>query len=490
MLNQRLHSKAFEYLIRLQAGSPRHTKRNIEEKMMAILSFPEEKWEEGARENGIIYNPQVHRMLKMLKEEGLDKIYDEHKDGVPRLQSIIDFSIMEETKSGFDRIIQEQFNNAESYNVSDKVFFGTADSNIATAYIQKVPDSDEFLIVINRQLWELAKLVSYMLTIILFNEKGMPRSFNPENAESYLRYFLVNAASILNDSGLQKELQPVALEKGTMPELIWLKLDGSLHDFIIGHEYGHFLKSHFTNECTYKTETLNGTDVKLNLTSWNNEYDADRTGLDLTVFRARGASASEIKEMDDSAKSVAAFNMTLGYLGSWACLHLIWNIEQIWEVVYKPDAGHPPTPLRIASMNSVIFQQMPDKASADYAGQLLWNTASCIKYLFYKIQPDTAKETPRVKDIEARFQHFVLQAVLFYKHRDVVDDLESMQSRFEPPFFAPDNIKAIHEKELMKKAYALLEHTLMTQTIPWQECTAIIERTILILKKNAAIFNL
>ena len=489
MLNPGLHSKAFEYLNRLQADSPRLTKRNYEEKMLAILRYPEEEWEEGARQNGILFSPEVHNILKMLKEEGVADSAADYKDRLPLLQSIIDFSIMENAKNDFDRIIKERFTNSESYKVSDKIFFGTMNSRVTTASIRKVPESDEFLIVINRQLWETAKFLTYVLTVVLFDENGGWRGFNPENAEPYLRYFLRNTAAVLNGEEVQEETIPLELEKNSPREQIWLMLDEALHDFILGHEYGHFLHSHFADDNAGKTETAGETDTKDNVTSWKNEYEADRTGLDLTVFRTIGDDSPEPAGLSESEQLVRFERMLMGVMGSWACLHLTWNIEQMWGTLYRPDTWHPPTPLRIASMQGAVGGQMPHKQAAAYAYERLYNIANCTGYLFSKLKPGTAANTPDAKKVEMDFQYYLLQAAGFYDHREIYADLNSIIASLNPPFPPPDRFESMKARELVLSAYRVLIYVIKQGILDWQKCKVIAANCKLILEKNAETFG-
>ncbi|MBN1888276.1 MAG: hypothetical protein JW850_09810 [Thermoflexales bacterium] len=481
-------SKALEYLNKIQSNSPQPSKRMVEDALLSILSQPEENWKDAAQRHGLAFGPDIYQRLKALRELQYEDLQVDAKERCLDMQSLVDFKIMEETKAAFDHLISEKFERADQYRISDKVFFGTIETVVVNALITRVPDSDEFLIIINRQLWELAKLLSFTLAGILFNKKGELRAFNPRNTEPYASIFVQNVVAILDHSWPTKQ---IPLLKNTVPELMWVVLDTSLHDFIMGHEYGHFLRSHFTNTGTLGTRRIGGMDISFNNTSWKNEYEADGVGLDLAVFRAReqmvSAGANPANPMAQGAMSYA---MTLAYLGCWACLHLMLRMEQIWGIIYDADAKHPPTPLRIAAMLRIIIQQMPNEGSAKYASEQLKNVAQCIGILFQQVMSaGTRKNNSQLNALESAFQNLVFQAILLDRHKDVICDLEAMLPSFRPPYPVHKTMHMIEKRQLVLTAYKMLHDAFWLQTATWQECVSIIEKSILILKNNFSIWG-
>ena len=171
--------KAIQYLTKLQAQSGQPSARVFEDAVASMLSHPEEQWEDIARRAGLVFTEDLRRQVHHLKESRLLDVMRRGVRDTPALQSVNDYAIMRETKESFDKLIRSRFSQPERYAVSDKVFFGTLESATVNAMITTVPDSDEFLVLINRALWDLAKLLPFTLATTLFSEQFTFRPYDP-----------------------------------------------------------------------------------------------------------------------------------------------------------------------------------------------------------------------------------------------------------------------------------------------------------------------
>lgn len=474
--------KAIEYLDHLQSSGRHQSKRKYEDALQTVLARPEADWVLAATAQGLRYGPELHRRLKLLQSEQFEERDRELRDHAPRYQSLVDYRIMRDTKAAFDDLIKTRFRNPDLYRVSDRVYFGTLEVDVVNALITPVPESDEFLILINRALWEGAKLLSYVLAGTLFsNPHGLGAEIDPRATDPFTRAFLTHFPAILR-GGPGNEGWPIP-EKGSTLDVTWLLLDQAMHDFIMGHEYGHFLRGHFDGQCERVVRRVGDRDIRLNTTGWHNEYDADRVGIDLAVMRAKEqmlrASDAEGPELDPAV----GMSMITTCLGCWACLHLFWRLEQTRDTVFRVDSSHPPSPLRINAMYWTILSQIPDPGMKKYVADSLRNVARCVGVYFQHLPPATAAKPPRVH-LESAFQNAVFQAVLFTGHENAITILQSMISSFRPPFPVPETMAALKQQHLVLAGYRMLSDALWLRAVTWQDCVSVIETAVAVLQQN------
>jgi hypothetical protein len=78
--------------------------------------------------------------------------------------------------------------------------------------------------------------------------------------------------------------KPGGLNARTEP--LWCDLDDGLKAFVFGHEYAHLFHSHF-DFLPKSTRSIGGHRVAESIASWDQEYEADRTGIDLSIIYMR-----------------------------------------------------------------------------------------------------------------------------------------------------------------------------------------------------------
>jgi len=373
--------KAVHFLTSLQAQTGPPSTRIFEDAVADMLSKPEDQWEEIARRAGLPFGPELCEKVKHLRREGYLEYLSSAAGDAPELQSIVDYSIMSQTKEAFDDLILRRFSQPERYPVSDKVFFGTIESASVNAMITAVPDSDEYLIVINRALWDIAKLLPFTLATTLFTEEFTFRSFDPGRSYPYLPLSAELLASIMNRTRPARSLPPLPPRDNPIA-MVHLCLYRSIHDFILGHEYGHFLRGHFAEDGRTHVCKIGDLSFSQNTTAWRNEYEADRVGLDLAVIGAKDFMSHDANSSDPIAREAIGRAMSLGWLGCWASLQVLFHMDKTWRSVYTLDSSHPPSALRFAAMARTILRQHPSREMVEQAEDMLRSAGHCIAVMF------------------------------------------------------------------------------------------------------------
>ena len=479
--------KAIQYLTKLQAQSGQPSARVFEDAVASMLSHPEEQWEDIARRAGLVFTEDLRRQVHHLKESRLLDVMRRGVRDTPALQSVNDYAIMRETKESFDKLIRSRFSQPERYAVSDKVFFGTLESATVNAMITTVPDSDEFLVLINRALWDLAKLLPFTLATTLFTEQFTFRPYDPacDYPNSSLSSEIV--AAIMTRSRHIKQMPPLPPRNHPI-SLVHFSLYRSIHDFIIGHEYGHFLRGHFKRDRRTETYSIGDLSLTLNTTAWRNEYEADRVGLDLAVIGAREFMSVGANPDDPVAADAIGRAMSLGFLGCWACLHLLFQMDHSQRRVYTVDSSHPPPALRIALMARTILSQQANLAMVQQAQELLRSVAQCVGVMFSQLS--SAPLTPdvdRVRACESELQNLAFQEVLLDSHAMVMSQLKGILPAFRPPHLLAKHIPSLERTPLILSAFHLLADSVNRKQVTWDNCVSIVEGAIAILEKDAAV---
>lgn len=191
-------------------------------------------------------------------------------------------------KTLYDRI--ETTANKISLVTKTKPLIGTAQSKEYNAFAVKVPDTEEYLIVFEGELFTLANLLAKIIASCLPDFKvskekvsfnlNKDRIVNHIQTNPYLQErfadFVYNAVFL----GQPNKTKQYFLDE-TFGRLQY-ELLNSLELFVVGHEYGHIYSGHL-NENNLIKRVIDKKEIeKINL-NWQMEFEADNIGLTLLL---------------------------------------------------------------------------------------------------------------------------------------------------------------------------------------------------------------
>jgi hypothetical protein len=398
---------------------------------------------------------------------------------IPETQSVIDYSILKQIKTDFDHLITHAFQNADQYNTSAGVYFGTVESPVLNALITSVPESEQYLVVMNRGLWVSISAMTFLLSASLkFDQVPIPFGFDPEKAWTHQEFF-AQILNLLLDREVVMQYPPHDFH--SVENQYWELVDTAAKDFAFGHEYGHFLKNHFEREAGSKRAAVavGRIEVPASLTSWRNEYEADRTGLDLTVFRSRGFWAELARDEPAVRNELTAHGILLGVEGALIILNLLLQAERVRGVVHTPESSHPPTWMRIQSIWSAVAQQARDPATFQHARERLEYSTRAIEFFFQAAVPRTV-EVP----VERLFQDLAFRALFQHTHRDVISLLNTLRDLLQSRSFFSTTARERAGGSPGSELYDLLQLAIGKHEVPPEACIGMVQNCIQVLEKN------
>lgn len=177
-----------------------------------------------------------------------------------------------------------------SLTKKNKVIYGTAQSKEYNAFADKVPETEEYLIVFEGELFtlsnQLAKLVSQCLPDFKITQEGV--SFNVDlgrikNHIQINRILQERFADLVYNAIYRG--QPTKTKQYNLKEpfgklhytLLW-----SLELFVVGHEYGHICCGHLDEKNIIQLNVKDKT-IERVTPDWEMEYEADLSGLTLLL---------------------------------------------------------------------------------------------------------------------------------------------------------------------------------------------------------------
>jgi hypothetical protein len=466
--------KALQHLAELQAESPyaggTFAKRKHEEDMIRALSDP--------LESSVRWSGFWRAALKEFPKE-----FSRTSSAVPENQSVIDFQIMRKFKKDFDKIIRESFRDSYRYNISEKVYFGTLESSILNAIIKPVPESDEYLIIINRALWESLVAWSYIVVSSLEHEAILPK-FAASRASRCIEIFDQLLQMVL----LHRQADSIFHFKDHLDELgntRWEILDGTIHAFVLGHEYAHFLHNHFQNAARTQPAVIGSKEYRYSVTAWSNEYQADRTALDLVVFFSQQITPEEAKDFPGPEYRAVVMNSGILFAvqGCLTFLYYLCSLEALKGVVYTPESSHPPTWLRIVAMWGVLGSQIPDAGTIQFFQRMMTPILECIDF-FIKGEAHPIRLNIGARQFAERlFQDAVFQTLFHRTHYDAIVDLRLL-------YQATSNASSKVSSDRGSLSGPFLNELVKRYDLSLLERKEMIERCLAVLEKNAEVFHL
>lgn len=474
-------SLSLEYLARLQGNKPSPTRQREEVMHKQALT-----------KKGMIL-PWLHAKLGsdvLSINEALLSAFRKYGDYVPPCDSVLDYAIMHRQKEVFDRAIHERFQNSHTYHTTDMVDFGTLESPILNAMITPVPGCNEFLIIFNRGLWQ--SLMAFSCLVAGSLDFSQPLFlFRHEKAIEYSEAF----ATILQRVLLQKDIplsHPTDLT-GTVQQRYWNVFHEGMQGFVFAHEYAHLLHRHLAASSMRVAGGIAEEQLNYYEPSWNQEYEADRTGLDLVVF----ASIIEMEERKDlpmlssiekDLERGETIFESLG--GTLLCIHFLCWIERMTDLVYTPTGSHPPTWFRIQKIMGTIPHQCPDPQTRDFFLKRIGVLTECVSFFFNSIaRPIHFEQKDPLMFYERRLQDIVFYSLFHRTYFDVLMDLYRDRNILLGVSQKQNVLDAMNDK----CSYYLQRwtHALKFGTFDFtvSETVQMIDRCIGILERNADIFG-
>lgn len=415
-------SKALEYLACLQSGTT-NPKRQLEDQLAKNVLNP----------------PLGARILLLRKGQAFEDAFDQtteyintfqqYSKIVPPNQSISDFEKMQELKIVFDQCIANKFDKKHEYNYSDKVYFGTIESSNLNALILPVQESDEFLIIFNRSLWEGLQILSFCVSA---STKDQNESVELDHNEAKKHFPLFS--KLLKGILLQKELPYFFSDNEVLNDPLrssmWALLHDALDSFVFGHEYAHFLRGHFMQDVKLMPTSMGIHRLRSHCYDWWMEYDADMTALDLSVFRFIDnyekdlAKNSTVKLSHLEKKRLRNQYIQLAFEGSFLFLYFMHAIESFTCSISSETSTHPPTILRIAALRGQIFQQIPDDMTFKFVMNQAYGVIDRLSYFLSNssMLPDIPSDNANLR-AEFTLQSNVFSQLFVRSHFDVLTDL-------------------------------------------------------------------
>lgn len=120
--------------------------------------------------------------------------------------------------------------------------------------------------------------------------------------------------------------------------------------FVVGHEYGHFLSGHLSQDATQKAKLGEEATDEI-MTNWNQEFEADVRGLELML----------------AAMGQKGYDLSLSFWGAdffFGCIDTIEravSIIQTGVVSPQHSTTHPPTLMRRQLLHQVLQNSVPEE---------------------------------------------------------------------------------------------------------------------------------
>jgi len=415
-------SKALEYLAVLQTGTT-SPKRQLEDQLAQNVLNPSLGTRKLLIREGQAFEETFDQTTEYINS------YQQYFEIIPPNQSISDFKTMYELKILFDQCIANKFDKKHEYNYSDRVYFGTIESSNLNALIMPVPESDEFLIIFNRPMWEGLQILSFCISAST-KYQNESVEFDHDEANKYFPLFNKLLEGIL----LQKELPYFFSDNEVLNDQLrssmWTQLHDALDAFVLGHEYAHFLRSHVMQAIKLIPSSMGIHRLRSHCYDWWMEYDADMTGLDLSVFRFIDnyekvlAKNSTVKLSDLEQQVLRNRHIQLALEGSLLFLYFLHVLESFKYRIFSKTSTHPPTLLRIAALRGQIFQQISNEKTYNFVMNEVYRVIDRLFYFW-----SNSSMLPNIPSDNTNLSaEFTLQSGIFSQlfersHFDVLTDL-------------------------------------------------------------------
>lgn len=325
-------------------------------------------------------------------------------DQIPMTQSIIDYYVLSETKKEFDYLVNNKFINKENYNLCNNIMFGSVISNNANAQIMKVPEINGYIILINSSLMDsvriLAKIIEN-LSEIDFDLKNNPICLNEAST-------MYNDLMMYIKTGITKSMIPFKLSNKAA------SYAGSMRDFIIAHEYAHYMHSHFYKN-TIENDCIGNANIQMN---WADEYEADDTAFDLVWFNAQEIFTKKL--LQSGLFNQGEFEWLVADMSLTSCaviLNFFDHISFFNDYSFGKTSSHPPIFMRLFMLLGKIKKNL--SYAPEFANHFLHNIfgfLKCFDEIFQNNNNITLNK-------EKYFQNSILRLILEMPDYEIINIL-------------------------------------------------------------------
>jgi len=408
---------------------------------------------------------------------------------IPATQDVQHYAILRQEKRLCDWLIDTKFHERHRYLTSPSVYFGTLDMDQLNAMICPVPESDEYLVAINFHLWDAIDLVSDIL-VKSIRQDGHRLVFDAAAAQTLVDKYELILSRIVAHSPLPSSDMTARTAKYGWS---WHSLRSTACRFVFAHEYAHFLHGHMQQQSRPVRISVGERACEGRATDWKNEYEADRTAMDLAVMLTQSISSSQgLRDTStDGAQNFIKHTQlhqqggTAALHGILLCLNVLCHLDQVMHNVYTVESSHPPSLLRLHHAWGVIGSQMP------YGGavieQQLQPLSECFEFLADKCQ-SLQKGSGSGGHSECDFQGAVLSSLFSLRHDEVIGKLQLIDDELARSRVSTDSISAALTQQIPPKWLKCLGQPGARDSVP-DERRALVQRTLAVVNCNAKILG-
>ena len=225
-----------------------------------------------------------------LKNAALDKLRATMKQLPTEYQELGWFEVLQDL---YERIQKAAVLMSEKnkFTFPDKLTYGTAAIDSFTAFVEDYNHDQDYLILVSDELFTFANLLSKSIGMLLIDPSEKTDAdgrlqFNLDtshidhmlmtNHEAVIRFAdLIFAYAITNHASNAKQYTP-EFSLATISSMF----RESFELFILGHEYSHLLRGHFSDWTTVAADTkhyveLSKEKIEIMVTNWLQETEAD-----------------------------------------------------------------------------------------------------------------------------------------------------------------------------------------------------------------------
>jgi hypothetical protein len=243
-----------------------------------------------------------------------------------------------------------------SNELPSNIVLGTLPTGQVNAITVKVPDSEDYLVLFESQLFTFCLLMSKAITGALLTEEKEGKFFKFSTDEEHWksmiasrpvireRFYEVLVAYLV--TGRPANAKPYFVPKNH--EVIVSSLLTPMELFILGHEYGHVIGGHLEHSQLAK-RMISSIEVDLTLQNWEQEFQADALGLQLAL-------SASIKE---------GYDIGLSYWGADFFFKCVQLVERGLAILTDNTVGgsdtHPPSSERQKALRRSLSERLGEQ---------------------------------------------------------------------------------------------------------------------------------
>lgn len=305
-----------------------------------------------------------------LYEEGLKVA---RQFNLPPLQSIADFV----NSIKFKTWIDEGLSSFGDLKPNMKVFIGSLEVMNINAWVTKVNDKEEYLIILHSGLLNTLSTITNILSVTMELHSGI---IDHEKIEQALPFF-VGAVKKYVFYLESEDYAMFQLDWHTQVEERWLEMDMLCKMIVFAHEYSHILLGHFDNPmCLMSVEWATG--VNELASNKRDELMADIIAFQSVVFSHPMPSSDYVQD----------FGFRIA--GAWLSIVIFFETMRMFERaktiagIETQNSSHPESRERVDSILSFIRTKKPRYDFLVYLHALEGGVRNCFNSLWMKAEKE------------------------------------------------------------------------------------------------------